>query len=258
MTATQTLPSKDVVLLGIGHTNAHILRMWRMRPPPDARLTCISDQAIATYSGMLTGVLAAQYPPERMEIDLVRLTTAAGARLVIDDVIGLDLDARTLLFARRAPLRFDVLSIGVGSTTSFDGVRVVDGARLLPIKPMQRFLPRLDERLRHAQAERAGAPIRIAIVGGGAGGAEIALCLPAHLARGLGTAVSFEVTVVTADHQLPSGGLPRTARRVERILAERSARVLKGRRVIEVDGHDSRFVEKYQDYGRDAGRRPFS
>ncbi len=32
------LGRRDVVLLGIGHTNAHVLRMWRMQPIPDAQL----------------------------------------------------------------------------------------------------------------------------------------------------------------------------------------------------------------------------
>ncbi len=232
----KTLPHKDVVLLGIGHTNAHLLRMWRMHPPRGARLTCISDEPVATYSGMLPGVLAAQYPPERMEIDLARLTAAAGARLVIGGVTGLDLEARTLIFDDRLPLRFNVLSIGIGSMPAFDGVRVGDGARLLQIKPMQRFFARLDERLRRALADRADAAIRIAIVGGGAGGVEVALCLPAHLKRRLGRDVRFDLTVVTADERLPTGSLPQTARRVERILTGRSARLLKGRRVVEVEG----------------------
>ena len=132
----QVLPRKDVVLLGIGHTNAHILRMWRMKPIPDARLTCISNFSIATYSGMLPGVLAGQYPPERMEIDLARLCAAAGARLIVAEVKGLDIEARELLFEDRPPLRFDVLSIGVGSVPRFDGVD--------PASPLARLLYEAD------------------------------------------------------------------------------------------------------------------
>ncbi len=56
----ERLPGKHVVLLGIGHTNAHVLRMWAMNPVADADLTCISDHRIATYSGMLPAVLAGQ------------------------------------------------------------------------------------------------------------------------------------------------------------------------------------------------------
>jgi len=37
----ERLSSRHLVLLGIGHTNAHILRMWQMNPIPDTDLTCI-------------------------------------------------------------------------------------------------------------------------------------------------------------------------------------------------------------------------
>ena len=87
-----TLPRHEIVLLGIGHTNAHVLRMWRMDPIPDARLTCVSNFSEATYSGMLPGALAGQYPRQRMEIDLVRLCAANGARLIVDEVTGTILD----------------------------------------------------------------------------------------------------------------------------------------------------------------------
>src|SRR5438477_1813975 len=105
-----TLPQHDIVLLGVGHTNAHVLRMWRMQPIPDARLTCISNYPVATYSGMLPGVLAGLYPPERMEIDLVRLCATAGARLIVGHIAGLDVPRRELTFEDRPPLPFDVLS----------------------------------------------------------------------------------------------------------------------------------------------------
>ncbi|HEV3343662.1 MAG TPA: hypothetical protein VG125_25040, partial [Pirellulales bacterium] len=59
------LPERDLVLLGLGHTNAHVLRMWRMAPLGGVRLTCVCDFSSATYSGMLPGTLAGLYPPGR-------------------------------------------------------------------------------------------------------------------------------------------------------------------------------------------------
>ncbi|MGB6041892.1 MAG: NADH dehydrogenase subunit, partial [Pirellulales bacterium] len=96
-----SLPKHEVVLLGAGHTNAHILRMWRMQPIPDVRLTCVSNFPIATYSGMLPGVLADLYPIDRMEIDLVRLCAAVNARLIVGNFTGLDIQQRQLLFEHR-------------------------------------------------------------------------------------------------------------------------------------------------------------
>ena len=65
--------------------------MWKMHPIADARLTCISNYSIASYSGMLPGVLAGQYASQQMEIDLVRLCASASARLIVDPVAGADL-----------------------------------------------------------------------------------------------------------------------------------------------------------------------
>jgi selenide, water dikinase len=227
---------RNVVLLGIGHANAHVLWMWRRRPPAGAQLTCISDEPVATYSGMLPGVLAGQYPPERMEIDLARLTATAGARLVVAEVSGLDVGRQEVLFADRPAVPFDALSVGIGSLPSFEGVQVVDGARLLPIKPMQTFLSRLDRKLLDAAVERRGAPIRLAIVGGGAGGLELTFCLPARLRALFGEDVRFDLTVVTADERLLPGSLRATARRVEHLLERRGVQLLASTPVVRVDG----------------------
>jgi selenide,water dikinase len=227
-----TLPQHDVVLLGLGHTNAHILRMWRMEPIPRTRLTCVSNFPVATYSGMLPGVLAGQYEPEAMQIDLVRLCAAAGARLILDDVVGLDREGRMLLFANRPPLRFDALSIGIGSVPSREGLEAADDT-LLPIKPMQTFLPRLEERLRASAAELNGQPLKIVIVGGGVGGVEIAFCLPPRLARVLGQ-TPHQITIVEAGPQVGSGLSSLTSTELSKQLATRKIRVLTGCRVTHI------------------------
>jgi len=130
-----SLPRHDVVLLGVGHTNAHVLRMWRMAPVAEARLTCISDQTSATYSGMLPGTLAGLYPPERMQIDLVRLCAAAGARLIRGRVAGLDRERRQVILDDRPPVPYDVLSIGIGSLShlAVEALAIKSGTKLVHV-----------------------------------------------------------------------------------------------------------------------------
>jgi selenide,water dikinase len=177
----ERLPRHDVVLLGVGHTNAHILRMWKMQPYPDARLTCISNYSVATYSGMLPGVLAGQYRTEDMEIDLVRLCASANSRLIVDEVDGIDFDDRRVAFANRPSIPFDALSIGVGSVPNQDILRQdLDreaNPQVVLIKPMQTFLARLELAVKNFVRETEAGEFRVTIVGGGAGGVEIALCL---------------------------------------------------------------------------------
>lgn len=228
----ETLPKFDVVVLGVGHTNAHVLRMWRMQPPDDARLTCISDFGVATYSGMLPGTLAGQYGPEEMHIDLVRLCAAAGARLILGEVTGLDVTAGRLHLADRPPLPYDVLSIGIGSRPAIPA----DGGELgLAIKPMQTFLDRLDARVDELIAKMPDRPLRIVIVGGGAGGVEIAFCLPVRVAE-RHPGVPLKVTLVDRDEQILAGMPSRTGRLALDALRRREVQVLSGKEVVRVAG----------------------
>ncbi|HEX5447167.1 MAG TPA: selenide, water dikinase SelD [Pirellulales bacterium] len=219
----RTLPDRDLVLLGLGHTNAHVLRMWRMKPLPGVRLTCVSDFSIATYSGMLPGTLAGLYSPERMHIDLVRLCSAAGARLLRAEVTGLDLAHQLLLCADRPPIPFDVLSIGVGSVPK--GAAAQAGELVLPIKPMQTFLARLDERLARLSQDAGERAVQIAIVGAGAGGVEITFCLPAHLERRW-PALRYQLMLIDGGDQIMPGAAAGAVKLARRELAGRGVQLL--------------------------------
>lgn len=230
-----SLPSREIVLLGVGHTNAHVLRMWKMRPPPDARLTCISNFSRATYSGMLPGVLAGQYSPDEMTIDLVRLCASAGARLIEGEVAGVDLESQTIEITGRPSIPFDVLSIGIGSEPSQKGLETSDET-LLPIKPMQTFIARLEARLKSV-ADQLGPdrPLRIAVVGAGVGGVEITFCLPARVRKLLGD-TPVEFTLINSDDEIPAGAAASTQRKVKHELSNRNVRVIVKQRVVRASG----------------------
>ena len=79
VSAMQTpLPlTRDLVLIGGGHTHALVLRMWGMNPLPGVRVTVINPGPKAPYSGMLPGHLAGHYDRAALDIDLVRLARFA-------------------------------------------------------------------------------------------------------------------------------------------------------------------------------------
>ncbi|MCC7241527.1 MAG: FAD-dependent oxidoreductase [Acidobacteria bacterium] len=227
--------TRDIVLLGLGHTNAEIVRRWRRRPFRDARLVCVSDSASAAYSGMLPAVLAGQCPPERMRIDLARLCKAAGAELVVGCAIGLDVARRQLIMDGSAPVRFDVLSIGVGSVPTVAGVVVADARPYIPVKPMRTLLSRLIARFDRVVDSFRPQTVRVSIVGGGAGGVELALCIAPFIQATYPRLSDVGVTIVTADGDLLPGGLPRTRERLARILRARRVQVERNARVVRID-----------------------
>ena len=224
-----------VVLLGVGHTNAHVLRMWKMNPISDANLVCVSNFPVATYSGMMPGVLAGQYPTEAMEIDLVRLCRSANARLVLGEVTGLNVEKQELIFANRPPLHFDQLSIGIGSVPTFEGVEVVSDESLFAIKPMQTFLERLENRLDQFDKD---SEVRVSIVGGGIGSIETAFCLKKKL---LTEGRAHAISLITRGSRIGKGLANSTQKLIEAQLEEKGIELITGRSVIEIDAGSIRL-----------------
>ena len=232
------LGRNTIVLLGAGHTNAHILRMWKMKPIENTQLVCVSNHCIATYSGMMPGVLAGQYPVADMEIDLVRYCASAGVRLVIGNVTGIDRDERELQFANRPPLAYDYLSVGIGSRPTTKGVDIKVDSKLVAIKPMQTFLERLKA---HFETAAAQTKPKIAIVGGGIGSIEIAFCLDQRIQDtpeviGLKAGQQIEITLVTGGDRVGSGLIESTQNKVKEAFDSRGIKQLTGSRVKTVDG----------------------
>lgn len=240
------LGRNTIVLLGAGHTNAHVLRMWKMKPIENAQLVCVSNHPIATYSGMMPGVLAGQYNVPEMEIDLVRFCASAGVRLVLGDVTGIDREQRELQFADRPPLAYEYLSVGIGSRPTTNGVEVKDDSKLVAIKPMQTFLDRLKTHLQ-AVASSPTKP-RIAIVGGGIGSIEIAFCLDRRIkdnpeSLGLKTGQQVEITLLTGAQRVGAGLIESTQDRVKTVFDSHGIKQLTGSRVKTVDGNQLQLAD---------------
>ncbi len=177
------LPSQDLVLIGAGHTNMHVARMWRMRPLADCRLTIISPFSRATYSGMLPGTLAGLYEPHEMEIDLYRFGASCGARILIEEVTGFDPVKKRVHFAQRSPVKYDIASVGIGSVPNIPH-SLQQNEAVLSIKPKATFRSRLERQLLKFQTkERLTQPLSICVIGGGAAGVEVTFCLQAHFAE---------------------------------------------------------------------------
>lgn len=174
----------DLVLVGGGHSHVEVLRQFAMHRPEGIRLTLISRDIETPYSGMLPGYLAGHYTFEDCHVDLSPLAMAAGARLYQSSATGLDLLAGRVLCSDRPSVAFDTVSFDIGSTPALASIEGHEHA--LAIKPVQGFLDRwqrVEPRLLALDRE-----IELAIIGGGTGGVEVALCLHHRLSVALAKA----------------------------------------------------------------------
>jgi len=181
MNPSSFLP-KQIVLVGGGHAHVHVLDAFGRNREPGVALTLVTRDLMTPYSGMLPGVIAGLYRPEQAHIDLVRLCTATGTRLVHAEAIGLDRAAKRITLAGLPSLPYDIISIDVGITPALAGI---DGAgeHAVAVKPIGLFLQKLDALI--VQCRRSDGPRRIAVIGGGAGGVELLLSLRTRLMREL-------------------------------------------------------------------------
>ncbi len=179
---TPTIPqTKDLVLIGGGHTHALVLRKWGMGGLPGVRVSVISPGPTAAYSGMLPGYIAGHYSRDDLDIDLVRLARFAGARLITGPATALDPVARVITVAGRAePVSYDVASVDIGITSEMPALPGF-AAYGFPAKPLGRFASAWADYMSHAPDPR------LAVIGGGVAGAELAMAM-AHRLRAQGLA----------------------------------------------------------------------
>ncbi|MGI9344209.1 MAG: selenide, water dikinase SelD, partial [Gammaproteobacteria bacterium] len=246
--STADRKTSDLVLAGGGHAHVQVLRSLAAKPLPGVRATVISRDIQIPYSGMLPGYVAGHYEWSDLHIDLAPLAAAAGARLVAGRIESVDLEARAVIAADRPPQRFDLLSINTGATPSLD--QIVDANRFgISVKPISRFLPQwheLLERLRGLGTRR----FRLAIVGSGAGGVELALAIRHRLAV-VEKIDNVEILVISSADRLLLGHNGGVRDRMRKLLSDRgldvhlSARVTAAREgALETDVDGSIAVDE--------------
>nr|WP_294517619.1 selenide, water dikinase SelD [uncultured Rhodopila sp.] len=208
----------DLVLLGAGHAHLEVLRRFALRPEPGVRLTLIGREPETPYSGMLPGLLRGEYTRQEAHIDLAPLAAMAKARLILAEVTAFNPITRTLSIADRPDVGFDVLSIDVG------GIPAAPPGEGIGVKPIGRFL----EQLTRLEAELPDAS-RIAVVGGGPAGSELALALAVRFAG------RFRLVLVCATAD-PVAEAPAAARRaVRQALVDAGVELVCGVTAVELE-----------------------
>jgi NADH dehydrogenase FAD-containing subunit len=165
-------PADPVLLLvGAGHAHLGVIDSWRKNGPPKGRTVLIEPLSAMQYSGMVPGWIAGEYRASELSIPLAPLVTQAGIEWQRARLVGLDPHTRTARLDNGCELAFDTCSIATGGAGQ--AARLLgDDPRLLDIRPLDRFVSRWQQLREHAPHRR-----RLAVVGGGAGGVELAFGL---------------------------------------------------------------------------------
>jgi pyridine nucleotide-disulfide oxidoreductase family protein len=159
---------KDLLLVGAGHAHAVLLAEFARQPLFGARLTLVAPHRAQLYSGMIPGVIAGHYRPDEARMDIARLAERAFAEFVQGEVESIDAAARKVRLKGGRELAYGYASLNVGSRVE----AMLPGAaeHAVAVRPFEEFMRRL-----------ATAKVReVAVIGGGAAGAEVAMAIRHH------------------------------------------------------------------------------
>jgi pyridine nucleotide-disulfide oxidoreductase family protein len=202
---------RRLLLVGPGHAHLFVLEALARAPLPGVETVLVSLGARQLYSGMVPGWIAGDYALEQLCLELAGLARAAGARLEPSGAQALDAARREVRLGDGRVLGYDVASFDIGSLPAGEELPGVKEHALV-LKPLERALAVLPESLRQ--------PGPLLVVGGGAAGVELALCLQARTGR--------PITLLEGGTEVPRGASPAARRLVHGLLARRRVELRAG------------------------------
>ncbi|MEO1220474.1 MAG: FAD-dependent oxidoreductase [Pseudomonadota bacterium] len=208
--------AKHVMLVGGGHAHVAVLADWIAGGLPCPRATLLTPRRHLRYSGMVPGWIAGQYERDDGVVDVAALAEKAGVQLLLGPCTGIDPAAGWVKTGGGQVIEYDIVSLdtgGVGRANTLLGKDFAKERRVLDIRPIDRFVERLEDR---------GDPQTIAILGGGAGGVEIAFAMRNRM----GAETSPAVTLVTGRDGLLPDLSTSVRRRAERELLRQGIAVI--------------------------------
>lgn len=215
-TATTTHPGpRQLVLLGAGHAHRQVLQHLSTHPLVGLQVTLVAPHPHQVYPAMVPGFVAGHYALDDCLMHLDALVRRSGVRWLQHHVRALDAQTQSITLEDASTLHYDWLSVNTGAVQNRELLeQTIPGSRThaLFVRPLEAFgshWPRIAE----MGDSRA---LRVAVIGGGATGVELALAVR-HRLKGAA------VTLVCGP-QPPLGNFPAAVQ-------QRVAHVLKKQRI---------------------------
>jgi pyridine nucleotide-disulfide oxidoreductase family protein len=209
-----------LLLAGGGHAHLGVLAALAAEPVAGLEVTLVSPFPRQIYSGMLPGWIAGHYDLDACVVPLEPMARRAGAHFELAHVARLDLDARVAYTEGAQPIAFDLLSIDTGPVTDLQAIEGL-AEHAIVLRPIESLIGQWQRLLAHLSD--ATEVNTLTMIGGGAGGVELALAF-AHRADVAHLPLRVQLVAGRAG-LVPT--LPFAAhRRLERLLHARNVRLI--------------------------------
>jgi len=222
----KTIPR--LVLAGGGHAHLSVIRALSQQHL-DVKVVLVTPNPHQIYSGMLPSWIGGHYQLSDCQIDLRPLVAAAGATLVIDQLLGMNASLRRVYLSQGKHLDYDYLSLDIGSESDLSWLESA-GEQLLPIKPLTEFVRRWPTILAAAAAQE---DYQLVVIGGGAAGVELAFAAQYAFAK---RGCKASTTLISSENGILSGHANGVKKRATALLLQRGITTYQARAVATADG----------------------
>ncbi len=204
---------QQLVLLGAGHAHLHILSQLAAQPLAGTVVTLIAPQARQVFASMVPGYVAGHYALQDCEIALEPLVRRSGIRWIQRGISAVDPQQNSVQLDDGSSVPYDWLSVNTGTVQDRENIeRAIPGARehALFARPTEAFAA-LWPRVVEMGDTRA---LRIAVIGAGAAGFELALAVRHRLP-------ACAVTLVCGPVPVGANHSPAMQHRLQAVLKQR-------------------------------------
>lgn len=221
MTTTPHL--KRLVLLGVGHPHLQVLETLSRKGLEGFEITLVEPSPRQLNSAMVPGYVAGHYTLDDCVIPIEPLFRNSAIRWLRHRAVAIDANARNVTLEDGSVHGFDWLSVNTEPVQNRDRIeQSIPGARKhgLFVRPVESFgalWPRVVE-----LALSRG--VRLAVLGGGAAGIELAMAIRQRLPKS-------SVTLLTGDVESAANDASPVQQQVTRALKRRNITVLVDRAV---------------------------
>lgn len=162
--------SKQLVLIGAGHGNLHLIKNASILQQRKYEITLISPTDF-NYNGVAPGILGTRYPDGFGKIPCQCHLDKVGGRYYQNEVTRINVKERMLFLKDKKSIQFDYLSINIGGRVPINEINGTSRSTF-PTRPVE-HLWQFNNKLRTLLRKKPKT-IAITVIGGGAAGVEVA------------------------------------------------------------------------------------
>lgn len=207
---------KKLILAGGGHGHINILKELIRKKISNLEISLITEEWRQYYSGMLPGFLEGIYTEDDFSFDIKSLCDFAGVGYIKERILCIDADTK-MVATDKGVYDFDYISMNLGASSIEVFNKNQNMTYVKPISCIVALSKRLDEAIKESSGDKK-AKVKLAIVGCGASGVEIALGLSARYK-------SLDIMMLSNSGDILENFNPTARKKVKKVLAKRGVRV---------------------------------